>query len=300
MNKDKEFFVLRYSLIEEQQEAIDVTPLPALKGMAIVEALQNRDHFSRNGVIYSFVGFEKIGSAYFVGKLAKKRKAHLGKKTETDIVDSEEDDWVASIVAFDVVDQYILIAKNSRLGSSAQLISAIEDGLNTTTISLYNHKAFVRGVTERDAFWRIVNEKRKLFKLRLKLVSPNILETDKVARDAIDALKNIFNQDETTIELKNDAGSLVIPKFIKSYIDYIDNGEGTWKLVTEGELFGKKSYTSNENIETIEIPVNVSSANEASNEQIDMLSDDQRSEHLDDGVIGKAFGSIKERRKDRR
>jgi hypothetical protein len=254
MLRDREFLVLRYSLIEERQGAIAVSPLPSRKGDAVAEYLMREGIFIYHNISFSFVGFVRVGESYLVGKVAKRRKAHIGVRTETDVVELEEDDWVAALLFVDLDDQFMLLGRNWRMGALEQILGGIEHGL-LPLVQQYNHKAFVRPVIDPGSFWRLVDSKRSLYKVRLRLVSPNILDTDRDARAAVEALKEIFNQDETTIELRNDSGSLQLPNWLKSYITYIENGEGEWRLVTEGDVFGKKTFKSTENIQTVSIAI---------------------------------------------
>jgi len=128
-------------------------------------------------------------------------------------------------------------------------------GLGDVILSKYNHKIFIEGKTKKEVFWNIVHEKKKIYKLEFKLISPNILDTNQKARDALKALKEIFEQEEIDITLKNDSGNLKVPEEpVGGYLEYIAEGEGTWKITTEGDRGGKKTHSSSENIDTISLP----------------------------------------------
>ena len=67
------------------------------------------------------------------------------------------------------------------------------------------------------------------------------MRTNEKAREALAELKKLYGQDEMSLVLENDSGSLVIPKNpIADYVDYASEGEGKWSLVTEGEKGGKR------------------------------------------------------------
>jgi len=135
-----EFLILRYSLVEEQQDVINkVEPLPIPKGKAIMTVFNNGDReFTNNKVEYAFVGFSLVNSTntysfpkerYLVGKLAKLRKAHVGKKIPGDIVKHKEDDWIPLITIFDLEKQYILVQKETKFGDESQITNTIQAGL---------------------------------------------------------------------------------------------------------------------------------------------------------------------------
>ncbi len=270
MSELKDFLVLRYSLIQEPQTQIDAEVLPSPKGMAALAALQEDREFTLNGVQYSFVGFTEARpsltsrierSRFFIGKFAKLKKAHMGIKVPGDIVETVEDDWLPLLTIFDLREQYIFVAKDWRFGTPEQTIRAMQGGLREPVLAKYNHRVFVEGKTRGESFWKVVRQHKRVYKLELKLISPNILETNLKAREALAALKQLFGQDKVDVTLNSEAGQLKVPEEpVSSYLEYIEQGEGTWALTTEGVHGGKKKHTSSENVETASLDVDADSA----------------------------------------
>lgn len=129
-------------------------------------------------------------------------------------------------------------------------------GLAKPIFEEFNCRVFVKGRTKEHHFWRIINGSENVYKLNLKLISPNILEANKKVRKALEDLKNIFVQDEIDLTLKNDAGNLEVPEDpIADYINYIAEGEGSWKVTSKLDGKRKCTYSSFENIDTFELPV---------------------------------------------
>ena len=265
MEETKEFVIFRYSLVEELQRSLIAKPLPDPKGAAILCAIDKDREFIVNAVRYSFVGFSSIIptagydfplNRFYAGKTAKLRKISKGEKVPGDIVEHQEDDWVPLITIFDLYDQYIFIRRDWRFGTPEQIARAIQRGLRDPVLENYNHKVFVEGKVRQDAFWDVVDKSEKIYKVELKLISPNILETNKKAREALKSLKELFEQDEVDLKLSNDSGRLKVPKEpVSDYIDYVSRGEGSWSIVTEGERGGKKRHSSVENTLTVNLPV---------------------------------------------
>jgi len=261
----KEFLVLRYSLIEEIQTQISAEELPSPKGKAVLASIQLDREFTLNGVQYSFVGFTEAQpslksriepSRFFIGKFAKLKKAHMGIKIPGDILETEEDDWLPILTIFDLKDQYIFVVKDWRFGTPEQTVRAMQGGLREPVLAKYNHRVFVEGKTRGESFWKVVKQHKRIYKLELRLISPNILETNLRAREALAALKQLFAQDQVDVTLNSDAGQLKVPEEpVASYLDYIQEGEGTWAVTTEGKHGGKKKHTSSENIETASLDV---------------------------------------------
>lgn len=259
------FLVLRYSLIEEAQASIDPHPLPEPKGRAVEIALRGDREYTSKQAQYAFVGFTQPTprppyvfprDRYLVGKVAKLRKAHVGEKVPGDIIEHVADDWIPLIMIVDVESQHVLAQRNWRFGTDSQIARAIEVGLRDPVLAHYNHRVFVEPRTSNEDFWKVVETHHKIYRLELRLISPNILDTNEKAKDALEALKDLYGQDEVALVLENEAGSLKVPKEpVADYIDYIAEGEGRWSVVTEGKSGGKKKHKSESAAHTIELSV---------------------------------------------
>lgn len=257
--------MLRFSLVEEPQGAIAVEAIPFPKGAAVLAAINRDREYVMNRVRYSFVGFSEARptdkfqfppSRFFVGKVAKLRKAHMGKKIPGDIVETEEDDWFPVLTIIDIEDQYIFVRKDWRFGTPEQTMRAIQGGLREAVLAQYNYRVFVEGRTRKEHFWKVVVNHRRLYKLELRLISPNILETNLRAREALATLKELFAQDQVDIVLNNESGDLRVPEDpVANYLEYIEEGEGAWAITTEGTHGGKKKHTSSQNVDTVELIV---------------------------------------------
>jgi len=265
MSEKKDFLILRYSLVEEPQYAIGAEKLPVPKGAAVLVSLLGDREFQLNGVRYSFVGFAEVRSGnshplppnrYYIGKMAKLKQTHVGKKIPGDILETREDDWLPVLTIVDVKDQYVFVRRDYRFGTPEQIMRALQGGLREPILARFNHRAFVEGCTRKEHFWEVVSEHKRFYKFELHLISPNILETNLRARDALAAMKDLFGQDQVTITLNNESGDLTVPKDpVSDYLEYIEEGEGSWSLTTEGSHGGKKTFSSSDNIDTAEATI---------------------------------------------
>lgn len=132
------------------------------------------------------------------------------------------------------------------------------------------------------------------------MISPNILDTNKKARDALESLKKLFGQEEIDITLKNESGELKIPEEITSnYLEYIAEGEGSWSVVTEGDRGGKKAHNSNENIDTINLPELESENIDESQMELGQQPNIDRPENYEEANLGaEIYATIKDMEKD--
>lgn len=256
----KTFYLLRYTIVEEDQSVLFAKALPAPKGYAICDALSisGKDRFfTHYGVSYSFVGFRNPfrQKRFLFGKVAKLRKLALGEYQPGDIKNDSHDDWIPLLCLVDCETQHLLIEKKTKFGPPDQLLTILTRGLNEVILKEYNCKVFVKGKSNKNIFWQLVAESDQIFGLEMKLLSPNLFDANMTARDALGALKTLFSQDTLTVSLKNEAGHLTIPaKPTDDYIDYISAGEGEWK-VTRGLKGRKKTFSSNDNIKTVDIEI---------------------------------------------
>lgn len=270
MENSRPFLILRYSLIQEAQGALQIKSLPDPKGRAILVSLVGDREFFSNSVKYGFIGFSITSPTnqgqfpsdrFVIGKTAKLRHTHVGEKIPGDIIEHKADDWIPLITIVDLLEQYIFIQKDWRFGTDEQILKAVQSGMRPPVLSEFNHRVFVEPKTRKERFWTVVRSRRKIYKLQLKMISPNILETNKKAKEALAALKNLFGQDETSITLESEAGDLHVPENpIADYVDYIAEGEGNWKLTTAGDHGGKKTFSSAECTEIIELNIEVDEA----------------------------------------
>lgn len=301
---EKEYLVLRYSLVEDSQKSFDSKPVPDIKGQAILCAIQNDREFKSNGVIFSIVGFHPIepqhgyefpGNRFYLGKLAKLKKQQTGEKVPGDIVEFEHDNWIPITVIIDTETQHIFARKEWRFGSTEHIAKSIQAAFSEPILSIYNHKIFVEGKSKPRTFWNIVEAKSKIYRLDFKLISPNILDTNQKAREALVSLKEIFGQEEIDISLKNESGKLKIPQNpISNYLEYIAEGEGSWNLVTEGESGGKKAYSSNENIDTVELPTLKGESVDDAQLSLDQASNRNKPTNHDEAHLGvEIYAAIK-------
>lgn len=266
-NHTKSYYIFRYSIIKESQHQLFSKELPSPKGCVIKTALRENNidrEFQNYGVKYSFINFHYAtptdsfplkSKRYIIGKIAKLKKTETGKRIPGDIIGEKQDDWIGSYAIFDTISQHIFIEKNYKFGKPDQFKKILQIGLSRPVLAEYNCKIFVKEKTDEVLFWNIINESTELYRLQLKMISPNILDTNIKARDALKNLQSIFEQDEIEISLKNELGDLSIPQDpIADYVNYISEGEGSWKITQKGTENRKRTFSSIDNIRIIDLP----------------------------------------------
>jgi hypothetical protein len=305
---DKEYLILRYSLVEESQKSIESNPIPNIKGEAILPAIETDREFKNNGAVFSVCEFHALKPSYgydypenrlYLGKIAKLKKQQTGERVPGDIVEFEHDNWIPITVVIDVVTQHIFVRKDWRFGTPEHIARSLQIAFTEPVLSVYNHRIFVEGKSEASTFWNIVESKSKIYRLDFKLISPNILDTNQKARDALESLKEVFGQEEIDITLKNEAGELKIPdEPVLNYLEYIAEGEGSWSVVTEGDRGGKKAHSSNENIDTVTLPEIDGEPMDDSQMQLEQQPNIERPDNYEEANLGlEIYATIKDMEK---
>lgn len=308
----KRFYVLRYSLVKNEQDSLLPNPLPKVKGKTIEIALKDGDsEWMDKNVRFSLVGFHNISPQhnldnydFYFGKLARLNHVKIGEKVPRDIVEHKQEDWNSINVIFEMKTQLIFIQKKAKFdnGNVSYICRKLENGLNQVILPYYNYKLFIEPINVKGTFWTEVKRHTKIYELDLKLISPNILETNRKARESLEILQSLYSQEETEIKLKNSQGNLDIPKTpTDNYIDYIEEGEGEWVL--EVEENGKKKKISNMNlVDTIELPVNESMSSDIDTDSVlqyglELGNNSKTTDRATESIIDKIRAYIHKRRR---
>ena len=253
------FKILRYALIPYDQTDAWERPLPEPKGRAIEVALPLREThprlFQYRNRDHALVGFSSLaeGNRFLFGRLAKKREIAIGQLRQHDVVEITTDDWLPIWILFDTVDQYMAVEMHSRFGRLDHVIQVLQTALTESVEREHRHEVIVSPVTDARAFWEIVERAPRIFRARLRFVSPNFLDTPGQFRELLGRWRNLFNQTEAEVNLNNDEGNLSLPtQVLREPIEYIAAGEGDWKLTVEDEG-QRRSMSSKDSSESLRL-----------------------------------------------
>ncbi len=251
------FKVLRYALIPYEQLNYWAQPLPEPKGRAIEAALPLQEpsprFFRYRNKDHALVGFSRLpeDSRFLLGRLAKKRETAIGQLRQHDVVEITTEDWLPIWVLFDTVDQYIAVEIHNRFGQVDHVVRVLQQSLTESVGEEYRHEIIVSPVTDARTFWEIIERSPRIYRARLRFVSPNFIDTRGQFSNELRRWKRLFNQTEAVLDLRNDDGQLSLPTDrLKEPVKYIAAGEGDWKLTVEdaGQRRSKSSSDSSESL----------------------------------------------------
>lgn len=169
-----------------------------------------------------------------IGKLSKKKHAHLHEKTPEDIEDKYREDWPYVGFIFDMrenIQKFILEHDKSFIRSLNSFRKTIEELINERMFE-HGYSTSLELKIKEKAFWNIVDSADGVYSLTFELLSPNIFGASSKASESLKELQKILNNNKTKVTFINDKGKLKIPKdTITTYQEYADAGAGSWKII---------------------------------------------------------------------
>jgi len=174
----------------------------------------------------------RYGQEVYICKFARESTTAIHKAGEQDIELIGEQNFPFIYVIVDVYRQAMLIQKKTTVFRTMRQAKQTISAFIAISAGLREHEFRVDEITDEREFWRYVEEAQKIYKLDLRLKSPNLFgfheETSAVLRE----LRNIINQDELRLELRNAEGLLQLHpvSWLRNALRYITDGGGSWVL----------------------------------------------------------------------
>ena len=196
------------------------------------EFLRNRDFRTKEGPEYALRVTERSDD-FVIGKLSKKRYYALHEKGADDIRDREIEDWpyLDFLADFRRGEQLVVIRFNSSVVRDLTTLGKVLTEMANQVMFNRGYATSFEPLVKPDSFWHEVERAEGVFAVKFKLKSPNLFGAASEANEALRELRNIFNNTEADITLKNEQGRLTLPHdAIETYRDYADRGGGSWSL----------------------------------------------------------------------
>ena len=174
---------------------------------------------------------------YYYGKFAKRRKQKLSKKEGHHILDTSLTGYPYSYFVCDTTKNIFCIEIKSSVYKTPESIIGILSAMVTEKIRSEGYVCIFEAVTQKRAFWNTIKDAKKIYYLQLTLNSPNLLNSNKKAREVVKALQGKFNNTTTKVELKNEEGNLKIEEneVTNNYIEYAEEAGGNWVVKFDGK-----------------------------------------------------------------
>lgn len=259
--KQKDYFITRYSLIPDKQLDIE-TAIGISKEMKFMDWIMSFEHEKSKETTYYGINYtlycKRVSEYCFFMSFAKEVHEIIGEKTDDGIKDVPIKNYKKCNIIIQTLNQWMLIERNSDISNT------IEDQKNriATIISRFlkpKHLYFDLGImTEKNNFWEYVaSNQGSITDIDITFSSPNFLRGIHTVNELLHETNDIYNNTSMSIHLKNEDGRLNIDNentFLQDAIRYSSAGCGKWKIKSNTA----KVYSSVDNPFIVQLPENIS------------------------------------------
>lgn len=259
--KQKDYFITRYSLIPDAQMDIAAT-LGITKEMKFNEWLlsfqkEKRKEIAHRGTNYVLY-CKRLSEHNFFMSFAKELKEVIGQKTEDGIVDTPVENYKKCNIFINTKNQWMVIEKNADISSSIESQKNIIANVILKFMAVKDLYFELNIMAEKNYFWDYVAQNQgTLTDVEITLSSPNFLDGIKTVNEFLHKTNEKYNNTSISLHLKNEDGRLYIDSnnpFLQNAIEYASAGGGKWKIKSIGD---KKGCSNVDNPFVVRLPENI-------------------------------------------
>ncbi len=239
--KSRNFITLGYYIIRSKQNTLFENKYPdtveGKKKLFEELFLQNETTYISRKSEFVLADIDHYDN-YYYGKFAKRRTQKLSKKEGHHIRDTSQTEYPYSYFVCDTEKNIFCIEKKSSVYKNPENVIRILSAMVTEKIRAEEYVCIFEAVTQKRAFWNTIKDAKKIYYLQLTLNSPNLLNSNKKAREAVKALQDKFNNTTTKVELKNEEGNLKIEEneITNDHVEYAEEAGGNWVVKFDGRI----------------------------------------------------------------
>ncbi len=243
--KQKDYFITRYSLIPDTQIDID-TAIGISKEMKFNDWLMSFKQEKRKEILYrstNYVLYCKQLSEYcFFMSFAKELHDIIGKKTDDGIVDTPMGNYKKCNILINTINQWMVIEKNTDISAPIESQKNIIANVISKFMKPKNLYFEINIMAEKNYFWEYVAANQDaITEIDITLSSPNFLEGIKTVNEFLHKTNEKYNNTSVSIQLKNEEGRLNIDnsnEFLQDAIRYSSAGGGQWRIKSSTDKKG--------------------------------------------------------------
>lgn len=261
LEKTKDYFVTRYSLIPDIQLDLDsfcgTTKEKKFLDWLMSFGIEKNKELNYRGKNYTLYCKRVFDNCFFMS-FAKEVHETIGTKTDEGIRDKLIENYKKCNILIQTQNQWMLIEKNSDISSSIESQKNLIAKVISKSLKNKNLYFELGIMTEKNNFWEYVTDNADcLTDIDITLSSPNFLNGIKTVSEFLHRTNDIYNNTSVGIHLKNEEGHLIINKdneFLQDSIRYASAGCGRWKAKASKD---SKGCSSIDNPFIIHLPENV-------------------------------------------
>ncbi len=189
-------------------------------------------------------------------QLARKKQFNKRELIENDIIEKTDEDYPYVNIFIDLKGQKFLIESNTQVFENYNTCSNVIENIINSKLKDKDIRIELNPIIEEENFWNYFTETSKVYNIEFKLVVPNMFDAE---NDAINLLKEAqknIGADIVNMNFCNQEGNLKPDKVgINSFIKYISDGGGTWKIVTLNSDGKKEKISSKQKSTKVNVPI---------------------------------------------
>lgn len=235
-----DFYIIRlsFNILEQKKlskKKYDCTRMELVEKL-LIDNYEYTTNKKRGFVSFHLGNFISKDSKLYFATIGINKILDMPKFDTTEKIHYKKPDILSPWVTFlvDRSEQVFIIEKNTSVFPKFESLSnSIQEHLNNL-LADYDLSVSIAPVSSTTDFWKFISENEYLYKMNLELFMPNLFgETNKSAERILSEVKEIYNANTISSQIKNTEGRLRISENdsgIKTWLDWIGKGGGKWVL----------------------------------------------------------------------
>ena len=261
MNNTIQYGCFRYFLIpyETIQTSLLINTLPDRKHLieSIIDNTETKMQINENTYEgkYKIYLMNKINNDLFLIQLGKHASMKRSEDTGNGFEDSHIDDHPYIHIFINTKEQILLFEKKTKAFKTYSSSAKAFSKYISERIDHLGYEFKCEEINSPFKFWNLIDTATSIDSITLTLYSPNLFDGVTPAEEAARDLESATNSTENILTFKNKHGKLkLIKEKLKTFIDYISSGGGSWNIKANIPNKKIKTFSSKESVKTINLP----------------------------------------------
>lgn len=200
-------------------------------------------------------------------QLARKKQFNKRDLVDNNIIDVEEDDYPYVNVFIELKSQKFLVESNTQVFDNYNTCSNVIENIMNSNLKEKEIRIDLNPIIEEENFWHYFDNDFKVYNIHFKLIAPNSFDAEDSASKLVKAAQNDIGANIVNIDFCNSEGNLKPNRVgVNSYIKYISDGAGEWKITVLNEKGKKEKISSKQKSTKVSVPI---SNDELKNKRLD-------------------------------
>ncbi len=189
-------------------------------------------------------------------QLARKKQINRRELIEKDIIDTEDEDYPYVNIFVELESQKFLIESNTQVFDNYNTCSNVLENIINSNLKEKEIRINLNPIIEENDFWKYFYPGAKIYNIHFKLIAPNSFDAEDSASNFINAAQDDVGANIVNVDFCNSDGNLnPNKKGIGSFINYISNGGGDWKISVISSNGKKETISSKQKSVKVNVPI---------------------------------------------